>query len=49
MPHLQLVMAGAGAGKTENIRQRIARHVADGHDPARVIATTYTRAAAAEL
>ena len=49
MSQLMIVMAGAGAGKTENIRERIARHVADGHDPARVIATTFTRSAAAEL
>jgi len=49
MPRLKLVMAGAGAGKTEYIRKRIAQHVAEGHDPARVVATTYTRSAAAEL
>ena len=47
---LTLCSAGAGSGKTYSIcKAIIAAVVKDGLDPARLIATTYTRKAAAEL
>lgn len=46
---LTVVRAGAGSGKTYNICQEVADRVVHGLDPARVLATTFTRKAAAEL
>ena len=44
-----LVIAGAGSGKTNTIAHRVARLVATGADPARLLLLTFSRRAAAEL
>jgi ATP-dependent helicase/nuclease subunit A len=49
MGTLTVVRAGAGSGKTHDLCEHIAERVAAGLDPARVLATTFTRKAAAEL
>lgn len=46
---LEIVRAGAGSGKTTDLCESMATAVAAGLDPARVLATTFTRKAAAEL
>jgi DNA helicase II / ATP-dependent DNA helicase PcrA len=46
--HLQ-VIACAGSGKTESISRRIAGLIAEGTEPASIIAFTFTERAAAEL
>ena len=46
---LEVVRAGAGAGKTYDLCQTVAGAVQKGLDPARILATTFTRKAAAEL
>ena len=46
---LELVRAGAGAGKTYDLCETVAQAVVDGLDPARILATTFTNKAAAEL
>ena len=46
--HLQII-ASAGSGKTEVVAQRFARLMADGADPAGIIAFTFTERAAEEL
>ena len=46
--HLQII-AGAGSGKTETVSQRVARLIADGVEPARIVAFTFTEKAAKEL
>ncbi|MDA8967789.1 UvrD-helicase domain-containing protein [bacterium] len=46
---LELIRAGAGSGKTYNLCETLAAAVRDGLDPARIMATTFTRKAAAEL
>ena len=44
------VVAGAGSGKTRVLTRRIAHRVdANGIDPRRVVAVTFTRKAAQEL
>ena len=44
-----LVVAGAGTGKTRTLAARVARILADGADPQRVLLLTFTRRAAAEM
>lgn len=46
---LEVVLAGAGSGKTTDLCQTVAEAVGNGVDPARILATTFTRKAAAEL
>lgn len=46
---LEVVRAGAGSGKTTDLCETVAKAVASGLDPARILATTFTRKAAAEL
>jgi DNA helicase-2/ATP-dependent DNA helicase PcrA len=46
--HIQII-ACAGAGKTETVSQRVARLVAEGVEPAKIVAFTFTEKAAAEL
>lgn len=49
MNTLEVVRAGAGSGKTTDLCDTVASAVANGLDPARILATTFTRKAAAEL
>ena len=49
MGTLRVIRAGAGSGKTYRLCDVIADATAAGLDPARVLATTFTRKAAAEL
>lgn len=50
VPPLQIVPAGAGSGKTYTIQEQLADWIADGRvAPERIMAVTYTEAAAAEL
>ena len=42
-------MAGAGTGKTRTLTARVARLLADGADPSRVLLLTFTRRAAADM
>ena len=44
-----LVIAGAGTGKTHTLAHRVARLVAQGADPARVLLLTFSRRAAQEM
>ena len=44
-----LIVAGAGTGKTQTLAHRVARLVAAGADPSRVLLLTFSRRAAAEL
>ncbi|BBK44694.1 DNA helicase [Allostella vacuolata] len=44
-----LVIAGAGSGKTATLAHRVARLVADGTDPGRLLLLTFSRRAAAEM
>jgi len=46
--HMQII-ASAGSGKTETVSQRIAVLVAEGTDPANIVAFTFTDKAATEL
>ena len=49
MKSLELVRAGAGSGKTTDLCATVATAVVEGLDPARILATTFTKKAAAEL
>jgi DNA helicase-2/ATP-dependent DNA helicase PcrA len=44
-----LVVAGAGSGKTRTLAARVARLIADGASPDRILLLTFTRRAAAEM
>ena len=44
-----LIIAGAGSGKTRTLAARVARLIADGTDPQRILLLTFTRRAAAEM
>jgi DNA helicase-2/ATP-dependent DNA helicase PcrA len=44
-----LVVAGAGTGKTKTLAARVARLVAEGQDPDRILLLTFTRRAAREM
>ena len=44
-----LVVAGAGTGKTKTLAARVARLIAEGQDPDRVLLLTFTRRAAREM
>ena len=49
MNRLEVVRAGAGSGKTTDLCATVADAVAGGLDPACILATTFTKKAAAEL
>lgn len=49
MTTLEVVRAGAGSGKTTDLCRTVAAAVDAGLDPARILATTFTKKAAAEL
>ena len=44
-----LIVAGAGTGKTRTLACRVARLIADGTEPERILLLTFTRRAAAEM
>ncbi|MBZ8177319.1 UvrD-helicase domain-containing protein [Corynebacterium sp. 3HC-13] len=47
--HYTIIEASAGSGKTYAITTELSRLISQGVDPSRVIATTFTKAAAADL
>ena len=49
MSILEIVRAGAGSGKTTNLCETVSMAVITGLDPSRILATTFTKKAAAEL
>ena len=49
MNRVDATLASAGTGKTHMLADAIARAIADGADPAKVVATTFSVRAAAEL
>jgi DNA helicase-2/ATP-dependent DNA helicase PcrA len=44
-----LIIAGAGSGKTKTLVHRVARQIAQGVEPGRILLLTFTRRAAAEM
>jgi DNA helicase-2/ATP-dependent DNA helicase PcrA len=44
-----VIVAGAGTGKTRTLTSRVARLLADGVDPARILLLTFTRRSAADM
>ncbi|HEY1068068.1 MAG TPA: ATP-dependent helicase, partial [Pirellulales bacterium] len=44
-----LIVAGAGTGKTTTLVHRVARLIAEGADPRRILLLTFTRRASAEM
>ncbi len=44
-----LVVAGAGSGKTRTLTAKFSHLIANGHDPARILAITFTNKAAQEM
>lgn len=44
-----LIIAGAGTGKTKTLVHRVARLIADGVDPSRILLMTFTRRASGEM
>ena len=44
-----LIVAGAGTGKTKTLTTKIAKLIADGYNPARILAVTFTNKAAQEM
>ncbi len=44
-----LIVAGAGTGKTATLVHRVAKLIAEGVDPSRILLLTFTRRAAAEM
>ncbi len=48
-PQPLLVIAGAGAGKTNMLAHRVAHLILSGADPNRIMLATFSRRAAAEL
>src|SRR5277367_784266 len=48
-PQPLLVIAGAGAGKTNMLAHRVAHLILSGADPKRIMLATFSRRAAAEL
>ena len=49
MNNIQMINASAGSGKTYNLTNRILESIKDGLDPEALMATTFTKKAAAEL
>jgi superfamily I DNA/RNA helicase len=44
-----LIVAGAGTGKTKTLTTKIAKLIADGLNPSRILAVTFTNKAAQEM
>ena len=44
-----LIVAGAGTGKTKTLTTKIAKLIADGYNPSRILAVTFTNKAAQEM
>src|SRR3954463_11138085 len=44
-----LIVAGAGSGKTRTLASRVARLIADGAEPERILLLTFSRRAAKEM
>ena len=50
VPHLSVISAGAGSGKTHHIQTTLAKWIRDGAvAPDRIVAVTFTEAAASEM